>query len=90
MGRVQTRALAICFCQLLSFPLLQVDFCYVVDDDNGNADYDGGDDDDDDDDDDEDDDGDGDDHDDDEHLCDGSVPKADWLNNHHVKLHLHL
>ena len=25
-----------------------------------------------------------------EHLCDGSVPKADWLNYHHVKLHLHL
>ena len=25
-----------------------------------------------------------------EHLCDGSVPKADWLNDHHVKLHLHL
>ena len=24
------------------------------------------------------------------HLCDGSVPKADWLNDHHVKLHLHL
>ena len=25
-----------------------------------------------------------------DHLCDGGVPKADWLNNHHVKLHLHL
>ena len=25
-----------------------------------------------------------------DHLCDGGVSKADWLNNHHVKLHLHL
>ena len=25
-----------------------------------------------------------------DHLCDGGVPEADWLNHHHVKLHLHL